>query len=111
MTIHVKGENDGSTDDSDWASPLQCVWKGPDYLTVDFVLAEYDDYKMSQNCSRLFTSILRISDADWSHTIEQIVCEKDFEDQDYIPDKDTISRMYRDLLSGVEESSDWDTIM
>ena len=94
-----------------WASPNKCVWKGPDFLTTHHVLAEDDDYKSNVKCRRLFTSILEIQDADWSHTLTQISSEKKaIKMEDHAYAKAHISHMYHALCSDVNESSDWDVI-
>ena len=94
-----------------WADLDECVWKGPEFFTTYRVLAEDDDFRKNSRCSRLFTSILKITDADWSHTLKQIAWEKEALDIKLECYNQTrISSMYHALSSDVKDSDNWETI-
>ena len=111
FAIHAKNKRLKNLDRYSWTALDKCVWNGPKFLTTYSVLAEHDDFQLSSRCCRLFTSILEISDANWSHTLEQIAYEKTkLDSEDQLNARTNISSMYQALWTEVKDSNKWATI-
>ena len=82
------------------------MYNGPKFLSTCRVLARHDDFRNSQPCERLFKSMLKISNANWRHTLDQIILETSA-GTNARETQAPMADMYRFLQSGGDEDVDW----
>ena len=109
--ISARSGREGVADPYSWFQLDDCVYRGPDFLETHRVLENHDDFRSSNRCKTLFTSVLQVPDADWSHTIGQICREREkLNIIDSLVTKTRMSLIYHSLLLDGGKDIDWESV-
>ncbi len=81
-----------------------CVWNAPQFLTKWHSLSNLEGFRGNDKLRHLFTVILNVKDADWTHYLVQLTAHKE---KGLAPNG--IHEMYHCMNSEVKED-DWRSV-